>query len=378
MPNNPKTPAGQPKIKICHGRLQIVLTYRGVRKYLSLGLPDSKQNRVYAEMVKTRIMSDMLNDNFDPTLDKYKREALKPDPEIQPHDDISLAQLWEQYTNYKRPQLAPSTITKDFDRVSNHIAKFPSTTLDAAVAVRDYLNSTTTPNATKRVLTQLNACCAWAMDSKLIAVNPFVGMAAGIKAPRVKADGEDIDPLSPDERDRIIQALKALNSEYASLVEFMFRTGCRPSEAIALQFKHLGSGYKTITFEQAVTISENGLVVKQGLKTQQRRIFPCGKDLTAFLKSISPLQIDREQFLFRSPKGKFIDFHNFSNRVWHPTLASLDIKKRNPYQMRHTFITFCINSGMNAKDVARLVGNSAEIIYRHYMGGSRDLVAPDI
>ena len=377
MPKNPKTPAGQPKIKICHGRLQIVLTYRGVRKYLSLGLPDSKQNRVYAEMVKTRIMSDLLNDNFDPTLDKYKREALKADPEIQPHDDISLAQLWEQYTNYKRPQLAPSTITKDFDRVSNHIAKFPATTLDAAVTVRDYLNSTTTPNATKRVLTQLNACCAWAVDSKLIAVNPFVGMAAGIKAPKVKADGEDIDPLSPDERDRIIHALKALNSEYASLVEFMFRTGCRPSEAIALQFKHLGSGYKTITFEQAVTISENGLAVKQGLKTQQKRVFPCGKDLTAFLKSIAPEQIDREQFLFRSPKGKFIDFHNFSNRVWHPTLASLDIKQRNPYQMRHTYITFCINSGMNAKDVARLVGNSAEIIYKHYMGGSRDLIAPD-
>jgi integrase len=377
MTRKPKTPAGQPTIKINHGRIQIVLTYRGVRKYLSLGLPDSKPNRVYAEMVKSRIVSDLLNDNFDPTLEKYKRDALKPD-EHKPTDDISIAQLWEQYTNYKRPQLAPSTIAKDFDRVAVYIARFPVSTLDGAIAVRDYLNSTTTPNTTKRVLTQLNACCAWAVDSRLIVVNPFVGMAAGIKAPKVKTDGEDIDPFSPDERERIIQALKALNSEYAALVEFMFRTGCRPSEAIALQFKHISVGCKNITFEQAVTTSENGLAVKQGLKTQQKRVFPCGKDLTAFLKSIAPEQIDREQFIFRSPKKKFIDFHNFSNRVWHPTLASLDIKQRNPYQMRHTFITHCINSGMNAKDVARLVGNSAEIIYKHYMGGSRDLVAPDI
>ncbi len=68
-------------------------------------------------------MSDLLNDNFDPSLEKYRREALKPDSEIQPHDAIStalvarfaFAQLWEQYTNYKRPQLAPSTIAKDFD-----------------------------------------------------------------------------------------------------------------------------------------------------------------------------------------------------------------------------------------------------------------------
>ena len=287
MPKKPKTPAGQPVIKVNHGRLQIVITYRGVRKYHSLGLPDSKQNQVYAEMVKSRIASDLLNDNFDPTLDKYKREALKPDSEHKTDDDITIAQLWEAYTDYKRPQLAPSTIAKDFDRVANHIAKFPVTTLEGAVAVRDYLNSNTTPNATKRVLTQLTACCAWAVDSKLIAVNPFIGMAAGIKAPRSKSDGEDIDPFTPDERVRIIKALKALNSEYAALAEFMFRTGCRPSEAIGLQWRHISHDFKTITFEQAVTVSESGLVVKQGLKTQHKRIFPCNKDFTAFLKSIA-------------------------------------------------------------------------------------------
>jgi integrase len=375
MPKKPKTPAGQPVIKVNHGRLQIIVNYRGNRKTHSLGLPDSKQNQVYAEMVKARIASDLLNDNFDPTLDKYKRDALKPDSEHKPDDDITIAHLWEAYTDYKRPQLAPSTIAKDFDRVANHITKFPVTSLSGAVAVRDYLNSSTTPNATKRVLTQLTACCAWAVKSKLIAANPFVGMAAGIKAPRSKSDGEDIDPFTPDERDRII---KALNSEYAALVEFMFRTGCRPSEAVGLQWRHISHDFKTITFEQAVTISESGLVVKQGLKTQQKRVFPCGKDLTAFLKSIASEPTDREQFIFRSQKGKFIDFHNFSNRIWHPTLTNLGIKQRNPYQMRHSYITFCINSGINAKDVARLVGNSPEIIYKHYMGGTRDLIAPDI
>ena len=93
MPKNPKTPAGQPVIKVNHGRLQIGLTYHGVRQYLSLGLPDSKPNRVYAEMVRTRIMSDLLNDNFDPSLEKYRREALKPDSETHTRDDISIAQL---------------------------------------------------------------------------------------------------------------------------------------------------------------------------------------------------------------------------------------------------------------------------------------------
>jgi integrase len=152
MPKNPKTPAGEPKIKINHGRIQIVLTYRGVRKYLSLGLPDSKSNRVYAEAKKSQIASDLINDNFDPSLEKYRREALKPDSEIHTHDDISIAlvarfafaQLWEQYTNYKRTQLAASTIAEDFDRVAMCIARFPVSTLDGAVAVRDYLHLKTT------------------------------------------------------------------------------------------------------------------------------------------------------------------------------------------------------------------------------------------
>jgi integrase len=46
--------------------------------------------------------------------------------------------------------------------------------------------------------------------------------------------------------------------------------------------------------------------------------------------------------------------------------------------MRHSYITFCLDAGMDAKDVAKLVGNSAEIIYKHYAGAKRDLIAPDI
>jgi integrase len=46
--------------------------------------------------------------------------------------------------------------------------------------------------------------------------------------------------------------------------------------------------------------------------------------------------------------------------------------------MRHSYITFCLDAGMDAKDVAKLVGNSTEIIYKHYAGAKRDLIAPDI
>ncbi len=349
-----KAPAGTPQVKNSNGRLQIVITNSGKRQYLSLGVSDSKQNRAYGNMVAARIQNDILAGHFDPTLEKYKRASSLSEQKVSTGEDITIRELWDKYTNFKRPQLSPSTIAKDFDRVAKHIDGFPVSNLADAVAARDYLIAKTTPNTTKRVLTQLGAACDWAVKSNIIAANPFVGMAADIKLPKGSGVEADIDPFSPEERDRVIEYFRSNNNRYASLVEFLFRTGCRPGEAIGLVWRNIAPKYQTITFEQAIVISENGLVVKQGLKTQDKRVFPCGAGMKSFLQSIEPENKDREQFIFKPLNGKFVDFHNFTNRDWHPALKALGIKERKPYQTRHTYITFCLESGMDAKDVAKL------------------------
>jgi integrase len=364
--------ANKPKVKISNNRLQIVLTWRGVRRYHSLHLSDSVRNRQHADFVAQWMQNDILSHSFDPTFKRYKQQDETPGAVI---SEISISDLWERYTIYKRPQLAASTIAKDFDRVATLIGRFPVTSLRDAVAVRDYLNSETTPNTTRRVLTQLNAACKWGVKSRTIASNPFDGMAADIKLPK-GSEKPDIDPFSPEERDLIIDYFKKYNQPFAPLVEFIFRTGCRPSEATGLVWRNISVDFKTVTFTQAVTLTEDGLAVKQGLKTQERRVFPCGDTLQTFLRSIAPEDIHRDRFVFESDRGKFIDFHNFTNRHWHPVLTTLGIAPRSPYQMRHSYITFCIRSGMDAANVAKLVGNSPEIIYKHYMGVDRNLVAP--
>ncbi len=51
---------------------------------------------------------------------------------------------------------------------------------------------------------------------------------------------------------------------------------------------------------------------------------------------------------------------------------------RKPYQCRHTFITLCLEADIDAKDVGRWVGNSPEIIYKHYAGHKRNLQVPEL
>lgn len=172
----------------------------------------------------------------------------------------------------------------------------------------------------------------------------------------------------------------------------MFYTGCRPSEAIALQWKHIND--KFIVFEQAVVTNGKNLVLKQGLKTQAKRKFPLNSQVKQILESVKPEITDSDKFIFSSKENNFIDTGDFLNHAWkgyknrHGRMIEGIVTQlvregkvseyRKPYQTRHTFITLCLEADIDAKDVSRWVGNSPEIIYKYYAGNKRDLQVPEL
>jgi integrase len=265
-----KTPTGRSSkgsvsILSTHDRLQLRFNFGGKRHYLTLGLPDTIANRKLAQLKAAEIEKDILYERFDDTLEKYKpRSALSTIPPIPPlyPPKPRLDELWQKYSEFKKPQVSPSTYVKDFTRHRNHISRFPTQSLDEAAAIRDHLLATLTADAAKRCLTQLKACCDWAVEDGLIGGNPFISMK--IKAPKGLGEDEDVNPFTKEERDRIIQAFEAdrYYRHYAPYVRFLFFTGCRPSEAIALKWKHITSN--VVRFRETVVISEEGLVLKQG------------------------------------------------------------------------------------------------------------------
>jgi integrase len=382
-PTPQKSSKGTVQIKISNDRLQLVFRIAGKRYYLSTGFTDSVANRKVAEMKARQIELDILSGNFDPTLAKYKPEASlhKVTPSITPIEATSLVDLWESYVEFKRSSLSPSTLAKDIKRISRCLdIELPVKSVNDAIAIRDWLIANKTPNTCKRILTQISACCDWAVKSQLIEKNPFEDMAGDIKIPKGEKEETDINAFSLEERDRIISAFKENRyyKHYASLIEFLFMTGCRPSEAIALQWQHISKDFRFIRFEQAVVVSESGLVCKRGLKTQKKRSFPINPRLGELLKSIKLAGVEDEDKVFPSKEGMWIDVHNLTNRGWKAILENLDgIEYRKLYQTRHTFITLALRNGMDVKDVAKLVGNSPEVIYRHYVGYSREIVVPD-
>ena len=398
---------GAVSVKNSNGRLQLVFSHsvsnssgqlKTKRFYFSVGQPDTPLGRHRAASLATQIQRDIDYGEFDVSLMRYKQAIAAHDdtPLPQPEEErqLDLRDLWEKYEQFKKPQLSQTTFAVDYRRYRNHIATLPSRKLEDAIAIRDYLTKNCTPRTAKRVLTHISACCGWAAKSKLIKENPFLGLIGDIHVPKSKSEEMDINPFSKSERDAVIQAFRESRrySYYAPLVEFLFFTGCRPSEAIALQWKHITE--KFILFEQAITISESGYALKSGLKTQPQRRFPINDQMYSILSAIAPAKPCTSAFVFKSKTGRIIDFGDFLNHAWKgyknrhgkriDGIITRLVKQgvvseyRKPYQCRHTFITLCLEADIDAKDIAKWVGNSPRVIYEHYAGGNKDLQVPTL
>jgi integrase len=111
------------------------------------------------------------------------------------------------------------------------------------------------------------------------------------------------------------------------------------------------------------------------LKTQEKRTIYISQSVREILREA--LNRSANKIIFPGVKGGLMGYSSF-RKSWEIVLGELGIDYRKPYQMRHTFITLCLEAGVSVKDVAKAVGNSPEIIYRHYVENRSKFVIPEI
>ncbi|MBE9256656.1 Arm DNA-binding domain-containing protein [Dolichospermum sp. LEGE 00246] len=146
-----KASKGSVQVKKSNGRLQLVFSHPIVtatgeiktkRFYFSTGYDDTPLGRQRASVLSDTIQRDIDYGEFDASLAKYKPAAslttVTPiTPSVIPKHD--LGELWERYTEFKKPQVSQSTYAVDYRKYRNHIAKLPTKNLEDAIAIRDYL-----------------------------------------------------------------------------------------------------------------------------------------------------------------------------------------------------------------------------------------------
>ena len=351
------------RVTICslRGRLRLRLpreVYRGQQVYFSLSLSDTPENRAIAAERAAQIQKDIVWGIFDPSLEKYRS------PNFDPPRIYTIGEIFKSYFDYKWPQIAKST-RRNFSTVAARLENWRSARLEDAPKLKNWLLENYSPDATRRTIAKLSAACNWAIEEGMIDRNPFEAIQVRSSKKR------NINPFTAAERDRIIEGFKQSekSSYYAPLVDFLFATGCRPSEAVALRWENISLGFERITFAQAYVEGQ-----RKSTKTGTIRTFPVNASLKQFLTVHARKTHPHCELVFPSQKKAEISFRNFTRRHWRSILADLKIAYRKPYSTRHTFITLALDAGVPVKQVAQWVGNSPEIIFKHYAGLTRSEV----
>lgn len=296
---------------------------------------------------------------------------------------LELLRLWRAYTEFKAPLLSPSTISRDYHAIERRIVTMTriASTLADAREMKDWLLSQFARETTRRTIQQFGAACKWGVTEELIGCNPFDGLQRYLVPPRrMQTDTHTAFELK--ERDAIIKAFSESDSFYTPWVSFLFKTGCRPEEARALQWKHVASDFSQLHICEAWPVDTN---IRQGTKNYRATRFPCNLSLQLFLRTqLNDLSEapGPNQSLFLSPTGKPFDYRRFQQRHWQPMVEKL-VKKEKvafylpQYHARHTFITELVRQGIELKDISYLCRVSVAVLMRFYVSPSRAVEIPE-
>ncbi|MGD1714750.1 site-specific integrase [Dapis sp. BLCC M172] len=403
------------------GRLRISLPLKLVRelkaqghevkRYNYTGLEATPQNKVKVVEVVEIINQDLSNPHmaFDPTLKKYF-DLLKPKVSsagktfvLSSSSVVTVGNTWDDWLKIKEPQIERSTFIVRYGRYTNLLKPFLELPINQETATKivSYLQSQLDRENAKQCFSQLKQAVSFKVGNGEIGFNPFNYYTNPIKTKSKTStitDEEDRQAFSREDMETIIKAFyeHPKSVDYAPLIEFLFLTGCRPGEAYALTWDNV-QVFKTIKFEHSLSMVTRRI---KGTKTNKIRRFDLRQN-SRLNNLLIKLEGSRKTAFVFSSKGRPIKHSNLSNR-WgsrgksdpekHPDIV-LNLAKEGkikqylkPYAMRHTYISLAANmiaekypkkEFLSALQLlADSVGNSIEVISKHYLHITEDVILP--
>ncbi len=370
-------------------RFRAMLGGESKRVSLSSGIqPGDRAGAVRLSQAIAAIERDLAYGELDSTLKKYKvilkphkiTPPLEPEPAPAP---LGILELFDRYRDYrlKGGLIRPSTAATYYETIRRQLLKMPPALPPAQY--RGWFLENYSQETARRSLQLINALYQWAVLEGLEKSNPLQSPGTGIKIVRRPNSRA---AFSKSERDHILGAFRDnrycsppsgfRHSHYYDVVWFLFYTGCRLEDAVALKWEHISPDFGRINFCTAIpTHFRRVTSPKTG-----GRLFDCNRiaGLVDFLRDRRG-RVD-SPWVFPSPVGGAINQGNFGQRVWKPILQGLIrdgliSQYLPPYHCRHSAISYMRWAGMSPEEIASLVGNSAEIIFKHYSVSPQNLPA---
>ena len=382
-----------PKINIenNNGNVRLRFNYCGTTYRISgIGRFEDKLSQAKAGQLVGQIKGDILHGCFDPTLKRYDlhREAKEASTLEREQKSLkSLQDVWTAYCEGNKNRVQHTTQKVCWRNVQNALSKLTSAQLEPqnAKSIVQVLLVHYSSGSLKRILQDLQAASNWALEQGLIDKSYWSGLVKQLPAKRRSPRSKQA--FTTEECEHILEAFRSdkycspnawhKHSHYACFVEFLLLTGCRPEDAIALRYADIKDEY--IEFSKAYS---KGIL--KGTKNEKIRRFPINEQLRECLESQKLHSLPSSPFLlFPSAKGKYIDLHNFTSRIWRVVLTGCVtdglVKQYLPtYNLRNTSASFYLRKGVDPSTIAYLLETSEAMLNKHYFSPDSEVKLPEI
>lgn len=358
---------GSVSISECDGRIRLRWRYLGKRYSINLSKWD-QLHLLKAKKLALQIEQDMILEQFDVTLDKYRDKPKNPVVK----EKQSMVNYFESWV--KEYKQMDCDIHIDYYNIRNTIRKWGEFN---QIDILKWLNKEKfAPSTYNSRLSILSSFADWLVKMKIWEDNPLQDVSKKKVSKKVK---ESRTPFTQEEIVSILNAIKNdtycpkssqyKHSFYYPFIYFIFKTGVRNAEGVGLRVGSVDLKSKQIVIKEALARSTKGTHaearVRKETKNGKERLLPLTNDL---LEVLNPLLINKQpdDLVFQSYKGLPIDDRMFQRRVFKVVLKGLNIKDRALYACRHTFGSRCIDMGINPVITAFLMGNNPETALRNY------------
>ncbi len=364
-------------LNVRNGKLVLQFRYKGQRCREQTQLADNKANRTRLERLLKKIEAEIVLDTFDYAkyfpnsnaaqhFTEVKRREITAKSYFDAPDSPKFAEFANTWLLEKKIEwskghfievegtidkyLLPTFGNKKISAINKgQILQFRSILAKVPGRSGKFLS----PSRINHIMTPLRMILNEAAD-RYDFTSPWKNIKA-LKVPRT-----DVSPFNVAEVERVITAAP---DEYKCYFITRFFTGLRTGEVDGLMWKDIDFENKTLSVNQSVVLGE-----LSGLKTlgSYRTVSLIDRVIDALLEHKAKVGTEN-QFVFTSDKGSHLNQQAVTRQVWYPTLEKAGLKKRNPYQTRHTYATLLLASGESPEWIANQMGHTTTtMLFRVY------------
>jgi integrase len=370
---------GMPRgVEVFRNALRVRFTYNGVRRCETLPYPATQKGIAAASKLRDQVISLIRHGLLDD--DKYAE--LFPGSGTVTGSALNFGQYAQLWLDSREITLGTRNNYKGALNLY-WVPRLALVRIDliTPTLIRTIITSTSwaSPGVKRNALTKLSTVLKSAVSDGLLSKNP----AEAIELP--KRNRKEIDPFTLDEANRIIVQLYAHEHWpgriYAAFYEFVFFTGLRLSEALALRWDAIDFNKKVAHVCRTVALGEIAERTKTGgdrfvlLNDRALHALAFAREYAERRKSGVGKVLETPYIFPPSKNGEYVKQTSDIHKQWRPALLALGIRYRPPYNCRHTYATICLMSGLNPAFIAQQLGHSVQMLlstYARWINSSSD------